>query len=171
MRYDLPDAVKAVAEARNKLRAQYRHHKLKNDKYLEFTPDGKFVGDLGEAIAAELFDLELDPGKHIDGFTRCEARRPVQIKATGRLKGTFQFRKSDYADHKKVHLIAIRIDWDDCKYEIVYNGPESDVRPKWKDAEFRAKDVTVSKMIAAQNAVDDSLKLMVVNAPTKQWDH
>lgn len=160
--YDLPTAVKAVAEARNKLRAQYRHHKLKNEKYLEFTPDGKFVGDLGEAIAAELFDLELDPGKHIDGYTKCAERRPVQIKATGRSKGTFQFRKSDYADHLKVHLLAIRIDWDSCKYEVVYNGPESKVRPIWKASESRAKDVTLGQMIKAQQTVPRSSMLQPI---------
>lgn len=165
MRYDLPEAVKAVAEARNKLRAQYRHHKLKNDKHLEFTPDGKFVGDLGEAIAAELFNLELDPGKHIDGYTRCEARKPVQVKATGRLKGTFQFRKSDYEDHEKVHLIAIRIDWNKCEYEIVYNGPETKVRPIWKETEHRAKEVTVGQMVAAQKIVEDSARLVAVKLP------
>ena len=162
MMYDLPEAVRGVAKARNRLRALYRHHKLRNDKSLEFTPDGKFVGDLGEAIAAELFDLELDPGKHIDGYTRCEMRKPVQVKATGRPRGTFQFRKSDYPDHESVHLIAIRIDWDHCKFEVVYNGPESKVRPIWKDAEFRAKDVTVGQMIFAQNTVNDDLRLAPV---------
>lgn len=162
MIYDLPTAVKAVAEARNKLRAQYRHHKLRNGKYLEFTPDGKFVGDLGEAIAAELFDLVLDPGKHVDGYTKCAERRSVQVKATGRQKGTFQFRKSDYADHRKVHLIAIRIDWDSCKYEVVYNGPESKVRPIWKPSESQAKDVTLGQMIKAQQTVPESLMLQPI---------
>lgn len=168
MKYDLPEAVRVVAEARNKLRAQYRHHRLKNDKSLEFTPDGKFVGDLGEAIAAELFDLELDPGKHVDGYTRCKERKPVQVKATGRPKGTFQFRKSDYADHNKVHLIAIRIDWDNCEFDVVYNGPESKVRPQWEDNEFRAKDVTVSRMMQKQTEVGDADRLPIIDVPKKQ---
>ena len=165
--YDLPEAVKAVAEARNALRAHYRHHKIQNEKYLEFTPDGKFVGDLGEAIAAELFDLELDPGKHIDGYTRCKERKPVQIKATGRTHGTFQFRKSDFFDHAKVHLIAIRICWDSCSCEVIYNGPELEVRPNWKINEHLAKVVTVGRMIAAQKNVDEKFKLPVVGALMK----
>ena len=163
MKCPLPLAVKRVVEARRQLRNAYAYRILNNQKNLEFTFDGKFVGDLGEAIAADHFDLELDPGKHIDGYTRCEDRTPVQIKATGRARGTFQFRKSDYVDHDKVHLIAIVIHWDACEYEVIYNGPESNVRPIWNDDEVRAKDVTVARMIAAQNTVDEAAKLVAVS--------
>ncbi len=156
----LPEVVRCVTEARKLLRTHYANHELKNDKRLQFTFDGKFVGDLGEAIAAEMFNLELDPGKYIDGYTRCNDRKPVQIKATGRAKGTFQFRNTKYADHGKVHLIAIRIDWDACEFDVVYNGPESNVRPKWVDGEFSAKLVTVEQMIRADGNVHQNDKLV-----------
>lgn len=156
MRHSLPPAVERVVTARKALREAYAYRILNNQKNLEFTFDGKFVGDLGEAIAADHFDLDLDPGKHIDGYTRCSKRKPVQVKATGRPRGTFQFRKSDYLDHAKVQLIAIVIHWDDCEYEVVYNGPESKVRPQWKDGEHRPKDVSVSKVITVQRDISPS---------------
>lgn len=168
MKYPLPTAVERVVTARKQLREAYAYRILNNQKNLEFTFDGKFVGDLGEAIAADHFDLDLDPGKHIDGYTRCAERKPVQVKATGRQKGgTFQFRESDYLDHDKVHLIAIIIHWDECKYEVVYNGPESLVRPRWNEGEHRAKDVTVSKMRAAQAAIAKSQMLPAVKLANK----
>jgi hypothetical protein len=164
VKYPLPPAVKRIVEAQRDPRDAYSYHILNNQKNLEFTFDGKFVGDLGEAIAADYFDLDIDPRKHIDGYTRCGQRRPVQIKATGRSKGgTFQFRKSNYADQDKVHLIALIIHWDECKYEVIYNGPESNVRPKWTEQENRAKDVTVSKMITVQKTVHEAEKLLVAN--------
>lgn len=163
MRYPLPPAVKRIVEARKELCDAYAYRILNNQKNLEFTFDGKFVGDLGEAIAADHFDLDLDPGKHIDGYTRCAEKKPVQIKATGRgLKGTFQFRESDYRDHARVHLIAIVIHWDDCNYEVVFNGPENMVRPQWQRYEHRPKDVTVGKMIAAQKQVSEFDQLPAV---------
>lgn len=171
MRYNLPPVVENIVNARKQLRDAYAYRILNNQKNLEFTFDGKFVGDLGEAIAADHFDLDLDPGKHIDGYTRCAERKPVQVKATGRKTGgTFQFRESDYLDHDKVHLIAIVIHWDECTYEIVYNGPESLVRPRWSDGEHRAKDVTVNKMKAAQTAIENSEMLPAVNLPNKSRD-
>jgi hypothetical protein len=171
VKYDLPPAVEHIVTARKQLRDAYAYRILNNQKNLEFTFDGKFVGDLGEAIAADHFDLDLDPGKHIDGYTRCAERKPVQVKATGRKKGgTFQFRESDYLNHDKVHLIAIVIHWDECKYEVVYNGPESKVRPSWNDDEHRAKDVTVSKMKTAQTTVGNSEMLPAVKLPNQQRD-
>jgi hypothetical protein len=168
VKYDLPPAVEHIVTARSQLRDAYAYRILNNQKNLEFTFDGKFVGDLGEAIAADHFDLDLDPGKHIDGYTRYAERKPVQVKATGRKTGgTFQFRESDYPDHDRVHLIAIVIHWDECKYEVVYNGPETLVRPRWKNGEHRAKDVTLSKMKAAQIAVANSEMLPAVNLPNK----
>jgi hypothetical protein len=166
LKYPLPPAVERIVVARKELRDAYAYRILGNQKNLEFTFDGKFVGDLGEAIAADHFDLDLDPGKHIDGYTRCAERKPVQIKATGRgPKGTFQFRESDFPDHDKVLLIALVIHWDECKYEIVYNGPESLVRPSWKDGEHRAKDVTVSKMISVQQTVNNTEMLPIAKLP------
>ncbi|WP_145200992.1 DUF6998 domain-containing protein [Sphingobium sp. B2] len=168
MKYPLPSAVEQLVFAQKQLRNAYAYRILNNRKNLEFTFDGKLVGDLGEAIAADHFDLDLDPGKHIDGYTRCAERTPVQIKATGRgLKGTFQFRQSDYLDHDKVRLIALVIHWEECEYEIVYNGPEAMIRPNWREGEHRAKDVSVSRMVAAQRMVKTSEMLPAVMLPKK----
>ena len=150
MKINLPEAVQGVAQARNRLREQYI------SSGLSFTPDGKFVGDLGEAIAAEVFGISLKQGKHIDGYSRCG--KPVQIKATGRPKGGILFRNSDFQDAAHVHLIAFYIDWDECEAEIIYNGPEAPVRPVFK-VERLQREVSRSRLLRLNAEVADSDRL------------
>ncbi|MEZ5708905.1 MAG: hypothetical protein R3E02_05900 [Blastomonas sp.] len=65
-------------------------------------------------------------------------------------------------------MIAIVIYWDDCKYEIVFNGPEAKVRPEWREGEHRAKEVSVKQMLAEQAALPNNLKLKPVLQPTNK---
>lgn len=150
MKFPLPDTVRCVAEARNLLRKQYASAKL------NFTPDGKFVGDLGEAIAAEVFGITLKQGRHIDGYS--PSGKPVQIKATGRPDGGIYFRESDFEDSNNVHLIAICIDWDACEAEVIYNGLEKDVRPEFKPNDPQ-KMVTRNKLLKRNAEVSESERL------------
>ena len=53
MRFELPLSIQKLIAARNELKAHY------SNVDLSFTLDGNLVGDLGEAIAAELFGLRL----------------------------------------------------------------------------------------------------------------
>lgn len=92
-RFALPSAVGELVAARNKLRLHYA------SAGLAFTPDGKLVGDIGEAVAAELFGLRLIQSKGIDGYA--PDGRSVQVKATGRRGGAL-FRCVDTkANHLK----------------------------------------------------------------------
>lgn len=62
----LPEAVTALWSAQCALKKQYAHTKL------SFTLDGKLVGDIGEAVAADAFDLILcrPRVKGVDAHTR-----------------------------------------------------------------------------------------------------
>lgn len=71
----LPPVVTELLSARNRLRDHYR------SAGLTFTLDGNLVGDIGEAIAAELFGITLSArnGTGIDGHA--PDGRSVQVKA------------------------------------------------------------------------------------------
>ena len=148
---NLPDAVRQLVEAQKRLRAAYPAAKLR------FTLDGKLVGDLGEAIAAEFFGVRLEQGKHIDGWSLCG--KPVQIKTTGRPDGGVNFRNSDFADAVKVHLIVIYIDWESCSAEVLYNGPEIGIRPIVKRGGIWQREVSRQKLLRFDKRVLDHLRL------------
>ena len=77
LEFDLPPAIADLVAARNKLRAHYASAGLK------FTLDGNLVGDLGEAIAVELFGLQLVEARSTAGIDgRAPDGRTVQVKAS-----------------------------------------------------------------------------------------
>lgn len=112
--FKLPPVITNLVRARDHLRDHY------NVPGLAFTLDGKLVGDIGEAVAAELFGLTLSPGggTGIDG--RAADGRTVQVKATGTGRGPV-FRQ---IDTRADHLIFIDFNFDELKGEVVFNGPE-----------------------------------------------
>jgi len=59
-----------------------------------FTPDGHLVGSIGEVVAEYIYDLSLEPCStpQIDGYTKEDARRSVQIKLTGERGNRFGIR-------------------------------------------------------------------------------
>ena len=146
----LPDAVRQIAHARNNL---IRHY---SDSGLSFTPDGKLVGDLGEAVAAQMFDIDIAQQKYIDGFARYD-RRPVQIKATGRAKGSFLFRSCAFEAMAEIHLIALVFCWDECTFQVVYNDREHAVRPKFSPGAFGQKALAVMLLSKHANIPGDPL--------------
>lgn len=81
-----------------------------------FTLDGRLVGDIGEVLVADRYDVALYEGqeKHYDGET--SNKRKVQIKAT--LKDSVIFP----ADFVPELYLAIKIGPDGTVREL-YNGP------------------------------------------------
>lgn len=150
MTFFLPDAVGQIARARNDLIDHY------SDSGLKFTPDGKLVGDLGEAVAAQMFDIDIAQQKYIDGFARHDGR-PVQIKATGRPSGSFLFRPCAYERPHEIHLIALVFCWDECTFRIVYNDREEPVRPKYSLGEVGQKSLTAASLIRLGDVSNDPL--------------
>ena len=118
MKFRLPDQILRLVAARNDLKAHY------NDVDLRFTFDGNLVGDLGEAVAADLFGLKLTgrSNEGIDGFA--PDGRSVQVKASGTKRGAPFRLVETCADH----LLFFHFDYGQCAGEVIYNGPEQPVR-------------------------------------------
>ena len=113
----MPAYVRELVAARNKLKDHF------SDYDLRFTFDGNLVGDLGEAVAADLFGLTLTgrSNEGIDGYA--PDGRSVQVKASGTRRGP-AFRP---VETKADHLIVLYLDYDACEGEVIYNGPEQPV--------------------------------------------
>jgi hypothetical protein len=106
-----------LVDARNELKVRY------SAANLHFTFDGNLVGDLGEAVAAELFSLRLTgrSNEGIDGYA--PDGRSVQVKASGTKRGA-AFRP---VETRADHLLFFHFDYDQCSGEVIYNGPEEAV--------------------------------------------
>ena len=88
-----------------------------------FTLDGRLLGDIGEVLASEVYDVELfrTIQPHHDGIT--SNKRKVQIKAT--MKDMLSFP----ADHVPDYYLGIKIDPNGA-IETIYNGPGSIIAKK-----------------------------------------
>lgn len=115
----LPDSVRKLYRAHQALVRDYGHEDLK------FTLDGRLVGDIGEALARELFGLVPTNGrvKGVDSQTPTE--ETVQVKVTGRRKAGPAY---SYGQASAKYLLFFRLDFERNTAEIVYNGPEGPVR-------------------------------------------
>ena len=94
----------------NELREEYKS----TDK--KFTLDGRLVGDIGEVLCSEIYDIELLPGlaKHYDEQT--SDGKQVQIKTTMQNSLTFP------ADHIPDYYLGVKID-EHGKLHEIFNGP------------------------------------------------
>ncbi|MBE0612715.1 MAG: hypothetical protein IH604_03500 [Burkholderiales bacterium] len=108
MTVTIPDAVRQMLSIVEKLCETYPKKK--------FTLDGRLVGDIGEVLVEDAYDLELfaDMKKHHDG--ECSDGRLVQIKATMKKALTFP------ADHVPNYYLGVQIHSDGTFTEI-FNGP------------------------------------------------
>lgn len=91
--------------------------RLKNNyPYKEFTLDGRLVGDIGEVLAEQIYDIKLFDKitHHYDGIS--SDGRKVQIKAT--MKRALNFP----ADHVPDYYLGIKI-LENGDFEEIYNGP------------------------------------------------
>ena len=146
----MPPVVKELVAARNRLREHYKSAGLK------FTLDGNLVGDIGEAIAAELFGIKLVAanGTGIDGHAA--DGRSVQVKATGTGRGPV-FR---HVDTRADHLLFFDIDFENLKGEVIFNGPEHIALTKMPEAWIGQRPVSKVQIRAADALVpiEDRLK-------------
>ena len=106
----IPEAVKQLLRIVSELQNAYPGKK--------FTLDGRLVGDLGEVLVEEAYDVRLIPNlqKHHDAIA--SDGRKVQIKATMQQVLTFP------CAHIPEYYIGIRIH-SDGSFEEVFNGPGS----------------------------------------------
>lgn len=156
--FTLPPAIAVLLEARNSVRAHYEEM-LRNQGSqveLKFTLDGNLVGDIGEAIAAELFGVKLVETKStegIDGFA--PDGRTVQVKATGTKRGP-AFRKTET---RADHLLFFCLDFENATGSIAYNGPEHHVTRYLPDGFTGQRMVSRGQIKAANGIVSDGDRL------------
>ena len=108
MNLTISNAIKKLLEIVQGLQREY--------PYKRFTLDGRLVGDIGEIIVQDMYEVELSKGlqKHHDGVA--SDGRQVQIKTTMQNSLTFP------CDHIPDYYLAIKIHSDDQVTEI-FNGP------------------------------------------------
>ena len=149
MRFPLPDQILRLVEARNELKAHYSAVDLR------FTFDGNLVGDLGEAVAADLFGLKLTgrSNEGIDGFA--PDGRSVQVKASGTKRGALFRLVETCADH----LLFFHFDYDQCVGEVVYNGPEEPVRQALPNSWVGQRSVGAATFRRLDKLVGDDARL------------
>ena len=97
--FQLPPPVVELINATKKLRAHYQSSQ--SAARLKFTLDGNLVGDMGEAIASEIFGIhlvEVAASAGIDGYAP-DGKTTVQIKATGTGRGPAFSKNETRADH------------------------------------------------------------------------
>lgn len=151
--------------ARDMVRAHYQSVLLKQNSFIDlrFTLDGNLVGDIGEAIAVELFGIKLVKTKATEGYDGYapDGRTTVQIKATGTKRGPV-FRNTPI---KAEHLLFFCLDLQNATGVVIYNGPEAEARKKLGD-EFRGQRMASRSHIEALGAaVPLNLRLPRLDPP------
>ena len=148
-RITLPECVRAIVVAHRVLVESYAATSLR------FTLDGRLVGDIAEATAADAFGLDLcrvrRPG--VDALTRGGCT--VQVKASGIGKGPAFTPGEGRADY----LIFLLIDFEQAAAYVRYNGPEAPVRAVLPANFAGTKRVSLAKVVALDAEVPDAQRL------------
>lgn len=129
----LKEAIKDLYSSVAKLQAAFP------DK--PFTPDGRMVGDIGEAIAALKFNVVLDKRlrRHWDGYRidSSEKKQEVQIKTTQ--KDETYLKKPPH----KGYLIVFKV-FSNGEWECCYDGK---IMRVWNSLAKQKPDSTGAKFI------------------------
>ncbi|MBU1271877.1 MAG: hypothetical protein KJ728_06000 [Alphaproteobacteria bacterium] len=147
--FDLPPEITDLLTARNNLRQRY------HSAGLAFTLDGNLVGDIGEAIAAELFGVKLGAkcGVGIDGYA--PDGRSVQVKSSGSNLGpAFRF-----IETRADHLLFFNFDFEACRGVVTFNGPESIAIAKLPVVWKNQRSITLAGIRRANEQVNDADRL------------
>ncbi|MFC0009221.1 DUF6998 domain-containing protein [Devosia nitrariae] len=149
MGFVLPPVIRELIVARNKVRDHYA------SSALSFTLDGNLVGDLGEALAADLFGIKLIARNRtgIDGYA--PDGRSVQVKASGTKRGP-AFRM---VDTRAQHLLFFHLDMDACTAQLLINGPEEIALAVLKVPWTGQRMVSVPQIRAVDARVPEELRL------------
>ena len=105
-----------------------------------FTPDGRMVGDIGEAIAALRFNVTLDERlrKHWDGYREIRGvRRDVQIKTTQK-DSTYLKQPPHEGD-----LLVFKF-FEDGRWKCCYDGP---IQQVWDALDGQRSDHSGAKFV------------------------
>jgi hypothetical protein len=143
----VPEAVKELLGIVGRLHATFKHK--------AFTLDGRLVGDLGEVLVEQTYELTLLDGlqKHYDAKT--PDGKHVQIKATMKTNVTFP------VDHTPDHYLAVKINADGCIDEV-FNGPGAIARElvkDRKDTKTNLHSISIRALQKQQGKVKDSERI------------
>jgi len=124
----------------------------------KFTPDGHLVGSLGEVIAANAYNLTLEP----PSTKACDARdgegRRIEIKATfGKRVG---FRHHD-DDCQPDHCLVLKLK-QDAEFDEIYNGPMKPILEKLKLRSLPSngqRQISLVQLKALNGQIDDTDRL------------
>ncbi|WP_244640355.1 DUF6998 domain-containing protein [Aureimonas glaciei] len=152
IRFPLPPAIANLVLARNELRDHYV------SSGLTFTLDGNLLGDLGEAIAAEIFGVKLQ-GRSVTGIDgHAPDGRSVQVKVTGTDRGP-AFRM---VDTRADHLLFFSLDVDNAEGLVIFNGPEHIALGLLPHTWVGQRSLTRNQIRAADREVDDADRLQPI---------
>lgn len=138
----IPEAVKQMLAIVAQLCHTYPHKR--------FTLDGRLVGDIGEILVEEAYELKLLEGLQHHHDAVCSTGRSVQIKATMKSHVTFP------CDHTPDYYIAVKINADGSFVEI-FNGPGTIARRAVTNR-TRTKTNLYSVSIAALRKLQDAVE-------------
>ena len=159
--FKLPTAIEDLVASRNKLRDHYQAmlEAKGGTAQLHFTFDGNLVGDIGEALAAELFGIRLIDTKStegIDGYA--PDGRTVQVKATGTGRGPAFRQTQTRADH----LLFFDLDLEALTGTVVFNGPEHIAISRLPVSFSGQRSLTAKQIRNADRDVSDKDRLQLV---------
>ena len=122
-----------------------------------FTLDGRLVGDIGEVIAEELFQITLYKGvqNYYDAYTTYKPNLKVQIKAT--------FKDSLTFNHNPEYFIGIKLDADG-EFEVVYNGPGRFIFEEYKHRKgigTQLLSFPIKKLKEISKKIDESERILL----------
>ncbi|WP_282169087.1 DUF6998 domain-containing protein [Ruegeria atlantica] len=162
--YYLPSSIKELVDARNRVEEHYSE-RLKmagSEVFLKFTLDGNLVGDIGEAIAVDLFGIRLDGSRAAEGIDGIAPDgRTVQVKATGTGRGP-AFRSTRI---RAEHLLFFDLDFKNCRMSVVFNGPEH-IALKYLPENFPGQRMLTAKQIrSADTEVEGKDRLPLTGTP------
>ncbi|NVJ98701.1 MAG: hypothetical protein HWE25_11145 [Alphaproteobacteria bacterium] len=151
--FDLPDSIARLVIARNQLRNHYINilRERESSVNLRFTLDGNLIGDLGEALAVELFGIQLVNAKSVEGYDGYipGTQKTVQVKATGTGRGPAFRNTKTHADY----LLFFDLDMENAKGSVVYNGPERYARAKLRQPFEGQRSLTAKQIRDAASQI------------------
>jgi len=152
MDFELPRVIRDLVTARDRVRDRYF------SSGLSFTLDGNLIGDIGEAIAMELFGIQLTArnGAGIDGHA--PDGRSVQVKASGTGRGP-AFRKTDI---RADHLLFFALDLNAATGRVIFNGPERVVIQCLPEIWTGQRMVSLARIRQANSLVVDRERLPLI---------
>ena len=141
--------IKELIKIVNELKAEYPQK--------HFTLDGRLVGDLGEIIAEENYELTLydTVKKDYDAIGNLDSKL-IQIKTT--MKKAITYPKNFHPER----LLAISLD-EDGNFKELYNGETKPlieyIESRTKNPDYKHLMITIGKLISLNKLVDERTRV------------